>query len=295
MSRVSERLALSIFRRFPARPQDLIFKEAAGRAEDEYADEGGRGFFWYFGQGPEMFAGKDVLDLGCGFGGRTVRFLEYGARTVTGLEITPDHVRLGEEFAARHGHSDVATFVHGTGEDIPCADESFDLVAMLDVMEHVVSPRDVLSESWRVLRPGGRLAVVFPPYYDLTGGSHLHGYATRFPGINLLFSTKTLRGAARRLLDEQGVDHARYFRDVPSDRMWNQNGLTVRGFRRVVRESRFEPEFVRYAGHMEMRVQGWAGPANFSRIPAFAVAQLAAQIPGLQELFCVRICAILRK
>jgi SAM-dependent methyltransferase len=292
---VTDRLLLAIFHRFPARPEDVIFKAPEGRGEVEYADEEGFGFRWHFRRFPDLFVDKDVLDIGSGFGGRPVKYVQYGVRSVTGVEISEELVQASRTFAARMGVTDRVDFLVGTGEEIPLPAESVDLVTMMDVMEHVVSPREVLAEAWRVLRPGGRMALAFPPYYDLTGGSHLHGYATRVPGLNLLFTTRALQSAASQLFAEQQVDYRRYLREVPTDKLWNMNGLTARGFRRLVRQSPFRLEWIQYLGHLQFRRAAAGGGASSPAKRVYAAAQLAAQPPLLREIFCARICALLAK
>lgn len=290
---VTDRLLLALFRRYP--PTDPIFKDPGPRAEIEHRSEVESPLARWFGRESGWLAGRDVLDLGCGYGGRAVRLREAGARSVTGIEIAPELVEHARAFAAARGTTQVR-FLVGSGERIPCADASFDWITMMDVLEHVVSPREVLAECLRVLVPGGRLAVVFPPYYELTGGSHLHGYATSLPGLNLVFSTAALRSAARHRLEEQGIDYARWLRqDVPTDKLWNQNGLTVRGFRRLVRASGFAVEEMRFIGELDHRLTRHAGLRRLARMPAYALFELLARVPFLQEVACNRVCAILRK
>jgi SAM-dependent methyltransferase len=293
-SRISfaERVLLFLFHWFP--PRETIFKDPAPRAAAEYEDERHFGFHEFFGSGPELFAGRDVLDLGSGYGGRPIAYLERGAKSVTGVEIEDELVEHSRAFAKDRGADD-AYYHIGTGEDIPCRDEKFDLVVMNDVMEHVVSPAATLSETWRVLRPGGYLAVVFPPYYDVSAGSHLHGYATRVPGLNLLFPTRTLKAAATRLFAGEGVDYRRYLRDLPSDKLWNQNGLTVRRFKQLVRGSGFEVAVWRQLGHLDHRISRRRGVKALATRPVYLAAELPAQIPILEEVLCLRICAVLQK
>jgi SAM-dependent methyltransferase len=292
---LSEKLLYQLFRRFP--PRETIFKAPAGRAALEYASEhDGDGFNSHFVEHfPDLFEDKRVLDLGSGYGGRPVKFIDYGATEVVGVEIAEEHIVHGRAFAEERKMTDQVRFVRGTGEEIPQPDESFDLVTMMDVMEHVVDPPRVLEECWRVLRPGGRLALIFPPYYDLTQGSHLHGYATRLPGLNLVFGTRSLRSATRRLIDEQGVEFERFFRDVPTDKLWNQNGLTVRSFQRTVAESPLDLEWLYLMGHLQYRrwheTGSFFGPAR----PLHKVVQAVGEAPLLRELACSRICAVLRR
>ena len=293
LARASERILLALFRRFP--PRETIFKDPAPRAEAEYEDERRLPFGRYFGAEAGLMAGRDVLDLGCGFGGRCVRFAEVGARSVHGLEIGPDLVEWARRFAASRPTGRPVSFDVGVGERIPCPDASFDLITMNDVMEHVIDPQRVLVECHRVLRPGGRLALVFPPYYCVSGGSHLHGYATRVPGLNLLFPTRVIKRAALRRLAEQGIDHRPFLREVASDKLWNQNGLTVRRFRALVDRGPFEVERWWLLGHLDHRLSDHRGVAALVRRPAFLLAETAARTPLLREAACIRVSALLRK
>jgi SAM-dependent methyltransferase len=291
----TDRLLLWSFRRFP--PRESIFKESEGRAESEYVKEAENPFSKWFGIGPrEFFNDKDVLDLGSGFGGRPVRFLEVGARRVTGIEINEELVSYSRAFAEKKAVDvERLRFVVGEGERIPLANETFDLITMYDVMEHVVVPEQVLSECWRVLRPGGVLATVFPPYFELWGGSHLHGYATALPGLNLFFTTKALRSAATILMESQGIPYRRYLREEPTDKLWNMNGLTVRQFQRLVRQSPFRVDMMRYIGRHDRRMTKKAGGEAALLTPAFWLFEAAARLPLVREAYCSRICALLRK
>jgi SAM-dependent methyltransferase len=238
-----------------------------------------------------------VLDLGSGFGASAARFIEYGARSVTGVEVTQDKVDHAAAFARDRGIADRVRFLLGAGENIPLPSNSFDLITLDDVLEHVVSPAHTLHECWRVLRPGGTVAIVFPPYYDLLGGSHLSGYATSFPGLNLLFTTRALRSAVLKHLDERGIDYTPFFREVPTDKLWNLNGLTIRGFQRIIKQSPLKAEQLYYMGHLQYRRYYNHPKASSNPIwrLAYVLAQASAQIPLIQEAFCSRVCAVLRK
>lgn len=286
----SDPLLLTIFECFP--PRATIFKDSAPRPEEEFELETTRPFHRWFGLGAdELFGGRDVLDLGSGFGGSAVWFERYGARSVVGVEIEEDKVSRAAEFARGAGARNVA-FVLGRGEALPFAAESFDLITMYDVLEHVVSPRATVDECWRVLRPRGRLATVFPPYYDVLAGSHLHGYATRVPGLNLVFTTRQLRSACKKLLEKQGVQYERHLRAEPTDKLWNQNGLTVRGFLRTVAGTDFRIEELRLLGHRDPRMQDEQRPAWRA---FYGLLAGAAQLPVLGEAVCSRVCALLEK
>ena len=95
----TDALLLAIFHRFPAR--ESIFKPSDGRSAAEYARLSAAPFFRTFGRELSVVAGKDVLDLGSGFGSQAVQYAEAGAATVMGIEIDDDKVTHSAQFADR--------------------------------------------------------------------------------------------------------------------------------------------------------------------------------------------------
>ena len=94
-----------------------------------------------------------VLDLGCGRGGVVETFWRE-VRLAAGVD--PDIPSLSEH--RTHG----MPVVRGTGEQLPFAGDSFDLVVCIWVLEHLRSPASVLCEARRVLRPGGHFVFLTP-------------------------------------------------------------------------------------------------------------------------------------
>lgn len=98
---------------------------------------------------------RRILDVGCGSGG-VMRMLQRYGQTV-GLD--PAAPPLG--IAQRRGQR---LLVQGDGLRLPFADESFDLVSALDVIEHMADDSAALAGIHRVLAPGGHLLVTVPAY-----------------------------------------------------------------------------------------------------------------------------------
>lgn len=94
-----------------------------------------------------------LLDAGCGTGGFLRRVARPGA---IGLEFNPDAARRAAE---KSGLAVVA----GSVNALPLRDASIDAIASLDVLCHMgARPDQLLAESLRVLRPGGRLVLNLP-------------------------------------------------------------------------------------------------------------------------------------
>jgi len=104
--------------------------------------------------------GERVLDLGSGAGSDSlVAALMVGPHgSVTGIDMTPemlDKARAG----AIESRLENVTFVEGDAENLPFADETFDVVISNGVIDLVPDKDAVFSELRRVLVPGGRIQI----------------------------------------------------------------------------------------------------------------------------------------
>jgi SAM-dependent methyltransferase len=118
--------------------------------------------------------GARILDAGCGSGRNMVEFSRYGA--VTGIELSETSAALARE---RHA----GEVISGSVLDMPFADDSFELAASLDVIEHLEDDLAALRELRRTVAPGGALLVTVPAYQWLWSGhdeiNHHHRRYTR--------------------------------------------------------------------------------------------------------------------
>ncbi|MFI0709566.1 class I SAM-dependent methyltransferase [Streptomyces inhibens] len=113
--------------------------------------------------------GDRVLDLGCGAGRHAFECYRRGAQVVA-LDQNGDEIReVAKWFAAMKEAGEApagasATAMEGDALALPFPDDSFDVVIISEVMEHIPDDKGVLAEMVRVLRPGGRIAVTVPRY-----------------------------------------------------------------------------------------------------------------------------------
>lgn len=92
-----------------------------------------------------------VLDAGCGTGGHSQWLARYGH--VVGLERDPQAVALAKQRSW-------PGLVRGMVEQLPFGGGSFDLVALINVMECVPDPGVALAEAYRVCRTNGRILLL---------------------------------------------------------------------------------------------------------------------------------------
>lgn len=108
----------------------------------------------------DLQKGEDVLDLGSGSGMDIfVAALHVGENgTVTGLDMTDEQLANARRLRDEMGFQNVA-FEQGYIEDLPFADEVFDVVVSNGVVNLSAEKDRVFEEVRRVLKPGGRIAL----------------------------------------------------------------------------------------------------------------------------------------
>lgn len=139
--------------------------------------------------------GAKVLEVGCGTGGNLGMLARFGA--VTGME--PDDEARG--FAAEKAGVPVEAGLLPDG--LPFQPGAFDLVAALDVIEHVNDDAGSVKALGGLLKPGGFMVTTVPAYQWMwSPHDELHHHKRRY-----------VLGDYRRLFDEAGlkVRKASYF------------------------------------------------------------------------------------
>lgn len=108
---------------------------------------------WLFEVVPfASFGGLRVLEVGSGAGYDAYTFCRCGA-SYTGLDLTPENIERATRHLGYYGFA--PELVRGDGEQLPFADESFDVVYSNGVLHHTPDMEAALCEVARVLRPGG--------------------------------------------------------------------------------------------------------------------------------------------
>jgi 2-polyprenyl-6-hydroxyphenyl methylase/3-demethylubiquinone-9 3-methyltransferase len=97
-------------------------------------------------------SGLRALDIGCGGGFLAEEFAALGCQ-VTGIDPSPPSIEAARAHAASRGLR--IDYLIGPGEQLPVPDSAYDLAYCCDVLEHVSDVDRVISETARVLKPGG--------------------------------------------------------------------------------------------------------------------------------------------
>ena len=94
-----------------------------------------------------------ILEVGCGRGDNVYTFAERGSHGAVGIDIVPDPSWCGMPGVP-------ASFARATADALPFAESTFDAVYVKDTLHHVEDIPAVVSEIYRVVKPGGSLIVI---------------------------------------------------------------------------------------------------------------------------------------
>ncbi len=114
----------------------------------------------------ELAPRQRIIDLGAGYGG-SARYLAatFGC-SVTALNLSEVENERNRAMTRSQGLEDLIDVVDGNYEDIPFADEHFDVVWSQDAMLHSGDREKVIAEVARVLKPGGIFVFTDPMRTD---------------------------------------------------------------------------------------------------------------------------------
>jgi SAM-dependent methyltransferase len=196
--------------------------------------------------------GKRILDMGCGVGAFVRRLGEYSDE-VYGTDI--DRERVAE------GTQEVTNLGLAVCEAVPFADNTFDVIILHEVLEHVTDDQQTLREAKRVLAPGGSVVIFCP--------NRLYPFETHgiFIGKRYFFGNIPLINYLPDALRNRLVPHARVYSKRRLRRLYRRAGLRARlhswvypGFDHIIASRKVVGRLLRFAlyplEHTPLRIFG---------------------------------------
>lgn len=158
---------------------------------------------------PKLYGNEEFLDIGCGYGSVSYELIKKGF-SVSGVEINNEALKVLLDRGFKIYKKDISEPLN--------INERFNIVLLLDVLEHVFDPMRLLEESVKLIKQdnkninaGGYIIVSVPLYFDL------------LDRLKILFTGSVIS------LDNlcYGIDHIRFFRPRDILEMGEKLGLIV--------------------------------------------------------------------
>jgi 2-polyprenyl-3-methyl-5-hydroxy-6-metoxy-1,4-benzoquinol methylase len=152
--------------------------------------------------------GQRILEMACGRGGFSRLLAARGARMFgADFSSTALQIARGKSAGAEAQRGARLELTRADAQNLPYAGNSFDMIISCETIEHLPDPAVALREMARVARPGGRLFLTTPNYFNLMGLYYIYAGARNrraTPGADQPFDRVFLFPQIRALLRDAG-------------------------------------------------------------------------------------------
>ena len=132
------------------------FDELAGRFGREYVP--GRSWKGIAEALLKLMPPMVIADLGAGEG-TIAQLMAQRAKKVIAIDSSEKMVEFGSELARKHGIENLE-YRLGDIEEVPIPAGTVDLAFLSQALHHATHPEKAIAEAWRILKPGGRIAIL---------------------------------------------------------------------------------------------------------------------------------------
>lgn len=180
-----------------------------GKSEYSYRDERGQEKFDRYVHNARLQTiarfhkpPANLLDIGCAFGGfiKSANDIGYKAQ---GLDVSP--------YAANEGCKEGLNIKAGILEPHTFLANSFDVITLIEVIEHITNPQEYLKQIQNILKPGGLLVIQTANYNGWQATQEGSSYHYYLPGHYYYYSLENLK----LLLSQHGFKKFKSF--IPVD------------------------------------------------------------------------------
>ncbi|MEZ6075660.1 MAG: class I SAM-dependent methyltransferase [Pirellulaceae bacterium] len=226
-----------------------------------------------------------VVDIGCGLGGRTCSLASHGVRQVVGVDINRAEVVQAQELLLRLGNNEMRDKIRfQTVSEFKTSsnEESFDIALLVDSLEHVTNPIEILNQAHSMLRPGE------PATSALGGGitikHRMLAPSFPYPLLQYSFPTSRFSTLSRRIVAQPYYVASMWDSNPPALRWQGCNSLhdrpgeylnkfTIRKFRKAMAASEFSK--------WELKTEGFSATSH----RVLACFNFLTRIPLVQEVY----------
>lgn len=153
----------------------------------------------------EPVAGKRILEVACGRGG-FASFLASKGAIMFGADFSRVALNIARQRESGN-RAAVVALAQADAQQLPYADESFDIIVSCETIEHLPDPQQGLKEMARVCRTGGLLYLTTPNYFNFMGLYYLYARLRNrkaTPGADQPYDRAFLFLQVRRMLGRAG-------------------------------------------------------------------------------------------
>ncbi len=147
---------------------------------------------------PKLKSEAKIIDIGCGHGSVSHELVKQGYQ-VYGMEINEDAIKSLKKKKINVIKCDITKPFN--------LEKQFDIVLLLDVLEHVFDPLSLINEVLKILKVGGYIIISVPLYFDLIDRIRI-----LFTGSIISYDNLCYGKANYIKFRSYNYDHIRFFR-----------------------------------------------------------------------------------